>query len=456
MKRIALFATILCLVNFIPVWAADFSLSATPVEGGSALRFGRISGSDEITREVRLRVNSTAGVRYQLRQRLIDPIADERGNRLNAQAITFYTLRGSNARGSLYQDMQSSLDTSDRVLYTSDTAGDTDTIIIAYKVSASALNTSGNLMGRLAYTLMPQGPGSQQQIFLNVYIDAQGGIEIKTEITGGSKEVRLISSDKEPICEMSLNVVGAVNGEYIVRQALQGALRNETGDNLPDEVVKFTVSAKNGVSDVASPMALTGRVEKIYTGVDGNPDDTIVVKFLLDPKAMANLDSGVYRGRLLYTFESNGVGIKSVPMDIVVDIKPVFQLQLVSEDKRDVVFKDVEPGKDIEPKKVIIRIITNTKRPYSVIQKVASPLTNSAGETLPMESFTFKQQLAPEAKGSIIFSDNTPVKVGDTQIFNSDGRGTPSEFQIEYYVQPSRKYKSGNYYFNMSFALMEK
>ena len=70
---------------------ASVTLTATPIEGGDSLRFGRVGGSDEINRQIRLRITSTPGMRYEVRSRLAESISASHGNRLDPNVIMFYT-----------------------------------------------------------------------------------------------------------------------------------------------------------------------------------------------------------------------------------------------------------------------------------------------------------------------------------------------------------------------------
>ena len=113
------------------VWA-DFSLSILPREGGNSLRFGRVKSGQVVNKEATIRITSTSATKYQIEQRLLDPLTDEKGTRLNPQALQFYAVRGSNARGSLYQDTQQPLDTFKRVVYVSAANGASDSFSVFY------------------------------------------------------------------------------------------------------------------------------------------------------------------------------------------------------------------------------------------------------------------------------------------------------------------------------------
>ena len=449
MKKILL--TVLFAMAAVSAHAA-VTLTAVPIEGGNSLRFGRVGGSDEINRQIRLRINSTPGVRYEVRQRLVDPISDSHGNRLDPNVIMFYTLRGSNTHGNLYQDSLLSMDTNDQILYSSDPAGDSDTLIVSYNAYGKNIRTSGSFLGRMIFTVVPQGAGAPQEVLMNVYIDTESSFSVTLAPLTGSSDLRFTS---ETTGEIALNIQGVLGKQYDVNQLMQEPLRNSSGDTLNDGAIKFSLYAPNGTSEVTAGAPLTTKPIRIYTSSSDGKADTLSLKFAFDPAVLAQLDAGIYRGMLLYDVKSQGAIITSIQVPVQAEVKSVFSLEVVSQEGGKLIFRNVTPHATLPDKQVLVRIKTNMKKPYCVVQKVGSLLTNAKGETIDMEKFRMRQFLQQGQPGAIVFADYTPIKVGDTIIFNSDNKGTPSEFEVDYNLA-SANYRAGDYNLNCSYALMEK
>ena len=66
------------IMNILSAEAA-LNLTVTPYEGGNSLRFGSVDNTSLINKEVRIRITSTGGVQYRLRQGLINTVVNERG-----------------------------------------------------------------------------------------------------------------------------------------------------------------------------------------------------------------------------------------------------------------------------------------------------------------------------------------------------------------------------------------
>jgi len=441
------------MVATLAAWA-DFTLSATPVEGGSSLRFGRVSSSDSTVREVRLRISSTTGKQYQIRQCLVDRVINEKGA-VVSNAVSTYTLRGSNAKGTLYQDIPAVLTSANQVIYSSNRAGDTDSMIVVYKIDPNAITSSGSFSGRICYTLTPQGTDAQKQVYLNLYFDAQNGFTFTSE---PARELRLSTGNpKDMNAEIVFSTQGYVDGEYTITQQPQSRLMNQEGDFVDQDLIRFSVYAQNGVSEVVTPMVLTDKVEKIYTAGRAINEDKIAVKFVIDEKVAEKMSAGIYRAVIGYNVEAQGTVIARLNINVVIDIKRVFELQILADSRGTIMFEKTNPdASEYTEKKAVIRVRSNIDKPYYVVQKVPSPMANERGESIPTDDFSFKLAMADGQKGSLAYATSVKAKVGDTAIFNSDFLGTPAEFEITYILKPTRLYKAGDYRMNVSYALMEK
>jgi hypothetical protein len=439
------------------VWA-DSSLSVLPREGGNSLRFGRVQSGQVVNKEATIRITSTGTTKYQIEQRLLDPLIDEKGGRLNPQALQFYTVRGSNARGSLYQDTLRPLGSLKRVLYVSAANGASDSFSVFYTLDGRQINTSGNFFTRILYTLTPQeAGGTAKEVILNVYFNTQREFDVNASTSSGTSRRLELTEDKDGYKGyIKLTTKGSLGEKYEITQTLQEPLKNEKGQIIPLDVCKFFITASKGEPFYSSFYPLERRPLSVYSSGSSGKEDDIAVNFSIDKKDLESIDSGRYQGLLIYSVDSGGTLIKRVPLNLEFEIKPAFDIEVISESVGGLHFRGIKPKSGPVQKEVIIKVNTNLGKPYSVVQKLNTPLTNTAGDTIPLEYFTFKQQLGNEQAGRIAYSSNTPLSIGDTTVFTSDAKGSPVEFAVIYSLQVPRDVKGGDYYTGLSFSLVEK
>ena len=165
MRVYLLFLGIMAIVAFRT--EASLNLTVTPYEGMS-LRFGEVNSNSYINKEVKIRITSTDGVQYRLRQRLLEPVVSDKGEILNEGVLSFYTVRGTNAAGSLYQDILRSLSTRDEILYTSNRAGDSDSFVVVYSIDGKKISQRGSFRGKILYTLESIGGASSKTYILDL------------------------------------------------------------------------------------------------------------------------------------------------------------------------------------------------------------------------------------------------------------------------------------------------
>lgn len=437
---------------------ADFSLSILPREGGNSLRFGRVQSGQVVNKEVTIRITSTGTTKYQIEQRLLDPLTDEKGRRLDPEVLQFHTVRGSNARGSLYQDTLQPLGSLKRVLYVSAANGASDSFSVFYTIDGRKINTSGNFFTRILYTLTPQeAGGTAKEVILNVYFDTQREFDVSASTSLGTSRRLDLSEDKDEYTGyIKLSLKGSLGQEYKITQNLQEPLKNEKGQTIPSDVCKFFLTAGKGEPFYSSFYPVERKPLLIYSSGPSGEGDEAVINFSINKKDLEGIANGRYQGLLIYSIDSGGTLIKRVPLNLELEIKPVFDIEVISESVGGLHFRGVKPESGPVQKEVIIKVNTNLNKPYSIVQKLNTPLVNKAGDTIPLKYFTFKQQLGSEQIGRIAYSSNTPLRLGDTTVFTSDAKGLPVEFAVIYSLEVPRDIKGGDYYTSLSFSLVEK
>lgn len=89
--------------------------------------------------------------------------------------------------------------------------------------------------------------------------------------------------------------------------------------------------------------------------------------------------------------------------------------------------------------------------PYQILQTLYQPLTNEAGQTLDPNSFFVFSPSAPS--GTLRTQLETPVLVGQRQIYASDDAGEPVEFLLAYNVRVPAEQSGGIYRTQLTLTL---
>lgn len=449
MRVYLLFLGIMAIVTFR--LEASLNLAVTPYEGMS-LRFGEVNSDSYINKEVKIRITSTDGVQYRLRQRLLEPVVSDKGEILNEGVLSFYTVRGTNAAGSLYQDTLRSLSTRDEILYTSNTAGDSDSFVVVYSIDGKKISQRGNFRGKILYTLESIGGASSKTYILDLSFNANPSIDIAIEAPSG-KTVRLgtrYDSELKSSLKVKLNIPSENNIK--IYQDLTEPLTKEDGTVLEDGVVKFFVSGlAEGESNYKNLSSLARGRALIYSSDEGSSE--FYINFSVDEELIKGVSAGLYKGNLIYYFEGENIN-KTIPIGLEVEIARVFDIKVTSEEGLS--FLGVKPDNPPQEKAVKVEVNTNMKTPYQVIQRIDTPLTDEKGNKIPEKFFRMKVELPGEDKGKTDFLNFQPAGVGDKVIFTSNAEGDPVTFDIIYRLDVSYEVVAGDYSTQVTYLLSEK
>lgn len=434
----------------------DYSLSVLPFQGGNSLRFGRVTYKKGETKEVKIRITSDVSEQYQVRQRILSPLKNSKGDIIPEEAISFHTLRGSNSYGSLYQDMPHRLTRSESVLYTSSPNGNGDSFTIVYSVNPDKINYSGEFRGQILYRLVPlSGTGSEQQSILNIYLDSRQNFEIDINTSSqSSRKLELSSSEKTGY--INLEIKGQTGSPYQITQQMQQPIKNRKGEIISSDILNFSISAQKGESFYPSPAALTQSPETIYTSNKNGEGENVIVKFAFSEKDDKEITAGEFQSQIKYKIETPSSVLEHKFVDLELDIEPVFELEIGTRFNQGLYFRNIEPDKSPIQKEINIKVKSNLQRPYSVIQNLKKPLTNSKGESIPVENLEIKVEKGKNSPGNSLFSDFTPLQLGNNMVFSSDTKGNPTEFEVIYSLKVTPETPPGDYQANISYSLIER
>ncbi len=118
---------------------------------------------------------------------------------------------------------------------------------------------------------------------------------------------------------------------------------------------------------------------------------------------------------------------------------------------RDIRFEASAPGKFLRNEEVTFTVTSNQNRQYQIIQQVFQPLTNEFGNTIPQNALL---EFSPsDTLGRLRTQLETPVTMGQQQVYTSNGSGTSDEFVLVFNVAVPENQPGGTYRAQMSFIL---
>jgi len=165
---------------------AALSMTVSPVDGVDSIRFSSFDVQNSDSKEVRIRVNSSAQDQYQVFLRTLTPLTNDRGVGLEEGALQFYSLAGSNGFGALYAQNVETVSFSDELIYSSSQNGDSDSFNLIFELLNDRLNASGNFFGSLLLTLRPVREGAVQEVVLNIFVDLKGQLNLSSNSKTGA------------------------------------------------------------------------------------------------------------------------------------------------------------------------------------------------------------------------------------------------------------------------------
>ncbi|MDP2654295.1 MAG: hypothetical protein Q8Q08_09715 [Candidatus Omnitrophota bacterium] len=402
---------------------------------------------------MRIRVNSDEGAQYQVFQRLADSLVNERGVFPDPGAVLTYTLIGSSAQGTLYDQEMVSLGFSEQLLYTSNGTGDGDAFTVIYSVDPVKIKSAGNYVGRIIYTLRPVGGSSQEEGVLNLYISATGEFRVEHTVSSGAGALRLASEGPGMPGEyIRISYEGNMNRHLRVYQEIGELPVNDLNREISPSAMQFWVEGSStGQSHVQEPAAFKRGKTLIYTS-DADRDE-IKIAFRLDSDAVAKEISGNYRGKINLSVETED-RVELMPVDLDVVVPPVFKMD-VEFPEGGIRFESLLPHEGPQTSQAKITVKSNLGRPYMVSQIVGDKLTNKEGKKIEEKNFRFMLQPVEGSPGTVQHPEFFSVPIGEVPIFYSDRQGGSAEFFVIYQLIPSASMEGGDYATLIKYSLGE-
>jgi hypothetical protein len=423
---------------------AALNLSVVSVDGTNSLRLGRVQPGLDNKKELRVRVTSTDGVQYQVFQRLVGPIVNEKGESLDNQAIETATRANSNSSGTLYLQNIDRLGFGEQLLYTSVQSGPSDQFETAYALRPDLLNTTGNFSGTIAFTVRPIGGGSQQQVLVNLFLESSADWKASVEGSRIPGRVRIKDTDTadKPSDFVKISFSGNLGQEVRIYQEADGLPQNEMAEEVGRDVIQYSVAGNSTadirVSDVA---ALDRKRVLIYSG--NKSQDELLLYFLMARDKVQDQNAGIYSGRIKYIIETDK-GQETFPIDLECQIQPVFTMD-VDLPIEGVSFSNILPTTPAVNKEIQVRVRSNLHKPYQVMQSLISPMVNEKGNEVNKEYFTVQVVVPAGQKGNTRQANFVSMETGEYPIFYSDNEGSSATFKVVYRLQGYSQMSAGNY-----------
>ena len=449
---IAIFFALFILPQYVQ---AEISLSITPFEGGSDLRYGKVDlTTGRVNKEIVVRVSSNINKQYRVIQAYLEPLANTEGSPLIENSFFVYAIRGSNSLGTLNVEQEAPVRYSRTLLYTSNTQGTPDSFKLVYGLVVLANQRPGSYRGRLAFTLEPIDSAERSiTVILNIFVEISVESKIQISLAGGGTGLRLkADSSTETSADVLVDCMGGWAGQFRILQVLPKNLESPEGLQLPEGAINFTArpTQKGTAITQAAPVAVNNP-QVIYTSNQfGEAEDFVLTYSLADA---SQGKAGKYRGGLKYYLEGPASFLIET-LSLEVDIPKVFNLIVIPETGGVMQFRSLKPNEPPRASEVIIKIDTNVGRPYQVSQKVVSEFVNKEGGVIFKENFKLKMD-SQETKGKIKFSEQSEVRLGESVLFVSDGAGAPDSFKVIYELSPGVNLKPGDYSTSIVYSISE-
>jgi hypothetical protein len=455
MLRIRIITVLFFLIGLTQVCFAAVSLSVNPIDGSNSLRFDRMpTAQAESKQEIHIRVSSTNGNQYQVFQRILEPLADEKGEPLNLQAIETQTLSNSNSSGTLYLQNSDHLSMGDQLLYSSSQNGQSDSFIIGYSLNQSLINVSGTFRGRLVFTVRGMGNASSDQVTIDVFLKTSSSLKISVKGAHDPTRIHIKGSNTSEKTADFVNISYSGNSGQEIRiyQAVETLPQNETDQELRSDVLQIDAQGQTEGLRIQGPTSLRVARSLIYSG--NKNEDNFNLYFLINNDQIQQQEAGAYKGRVKYIVETDQ-GRQEFPVDIDCDIPPEFTMNVITP-PGGVSFSHVLANSPPQDKEVVVTVLSNLHKPYQVLQDLQTSMTNSQGKEFDNKYFTIQVEIPSGQKGQTNFTEFSPVQTGEYPVFSSDSMGSGATFTVVYRLQGHEQMSPGNFSAPIRFSLNQK
>lgn len=439
---------------------AALSFSVTPYDGGTDLRFSKVSSADisRVDKQVNIRITATDNKQYSLYQTMLDPLTNEKGEKLPLDSFVFNALSGKNQYGAVHVLQEQPVAISKAIIYTSNTAGLSDNLVLSYGIKLDANVMPGSYSGRMAFTLEPiDSTTAVPPQILNVYVQIESTAIVSVTTATGSSFITLNSiKENAQSADILVDVKSNIGSSYNIYHLVTSTLVSEKGLQLPVGAITFSVSGGDKGKKDTTPTNLSLNRQLLYTSNQKGDKDSFAVTYKIGDLSKAK--AGKYKGTLQYIFASEGAGENSIVGTFVIELEneELFNIGVTLGPTGRISFDDLKPGDKPQKYEVFIDVKTNAGEPYQVIQTASSELVNKAGEKIPAKYFTLKTESLDEKElPGLRFATASEVTTKDTVLYVSDKNGSAVSFKVIYELSVPDTVKAEEYHTNIVYSLLK-
>lgn len=448
------------LISLFPLQVAQaiLTLSVTPYEGGYDLRFDKISYAGErINREIKVRINTDIGKQYRLIQVVSDPLRTDDGQTFPNKNFVVYGLRGTNSFGTLHVEQAFPVNLNRQILYTSNTAGASDSFTLVYSLIPPEQIHPGSYRGRISFVIQPLD--STQDLVsetINVFAEVDIASSVTVSTATGSKDI-VLRSDRSQDSERNkvfVEIVGGLGKQFRIVQSLSEQPVSAEGNRLDWQAVNFIGRGAQKGMLINEVTTLPRRQQIVYTSSPRGEADSFELEYSLGD--LSQQKEGNYRTQIKYFLDGPDASMRLLEtVGLEVEHPRVFELLITPENKRGILrFEGLKPKEPPKTNEVTIEIKSNTGKRYQVTQNVYSDLIDKQGNVIPSGYFTVRTE-SLDTKGKLRFVAGEGVKKGDTILFISDDKGSSDKFKIIYELTIPADVPAGDYSTRIIYALLE-
>lgn len=427
---------------------ATVTLAVRVVQGGLDVDFGTLTSTEASTRqqEVELTLTSTGG-QYRVYQELPGLLINERGDRLPPGRLVMQTSQGMTGTpntGGIVAVAESTQE-----LFISNAQGSSDTLLVAYAMTAGSALPAGSYRGIMRYTVESLDTRAITTHTINLRVTISPAVSLDRDPSSPSRVVFEAADPGERVTSQPLRVAITNNAgsQTEITQELVRPLTNEKGDRFAVDALTYDLSAAQG-SQTARPVA--ERAEVVLSDARG---EARALQLSYAAAIPQDQPAGTYQGMLRLRLTSLGSAAPAellVPIELTVN--EIFTMSILpAEGASGLQFGTADPTQGPLERTMRIEIRTNIRRPYQVLAGLDHPLVLPSGEMLPRDSLVWS--VPGTTYGTSLIRSDEPVAVGYAPVYQSDAKGSPDAFVLTYRLSIPKDARDGLYSSQLRFTI---
>jgi hypothetical protein len=437
---------------------AAFEFSISPQSGSRNIRFEASAPGGLLRNEqVNVSVQSDEAVPYRVYLTVHQPLMNETGKALPQGA--FFVFSPSSPIGTLRTQLETPLTLGQIPLYTSNSAGASDSFILVFNVRVPESQPGGTYHTQISFTAEPANPTGQvmpvtRTVDVQVEIRPVFNIIIRNEKGGRQIDLGRIGQNSPSGGDiLNIRIESNAGVAYRVIQEMPQPLVSQEGVFLDESLLRFTAQGTgNGTLASTGASSAVGQPPLIYTSDEAGQSDEFQVRYAITPDAAAK--AGLYAGTITLRFESQSplIPADAVVLPVKLEIEPVFDLNVEVRDALGIHFGMVKPGENRpQERQITLTVRSNLGAPYQISQVVSRRLMTQEGVTLPDDAFQFYGSNA--RSGTVTVTSPSAVREGESVVFISDKKGTPESLLLKYTLTIPPQAKAGDYGSELKYSI---